>query len=75
MKYKKETIFNILESIENEKGVNFRKDRNKWRSYIVKDEKQIALGHYDTKEEAIIARKEYIKQIKILGVMINENSN
>jgi len=34
------------------KGVSFRKDRNKWRAYIVKNYKQISLGMFDTAEQA-----------------------
>ena len=37
-------------------GVNFRKDRNKWRAYITVDSKQIFLGNFDNKEQAIKAR-------------------
>lgn len=39
-------------------GVNFRKDRNKWRSFIMVDKKQIALGLYDDINDAIRARLE-----------------
>ena len=38
-------------------GVQFRKQRNKWRAYINEHNKQIPLGHFDTKEQAIAARK------------------
>lgn len=38
------------------KGVSFRKDRNKWRAYIMLNGKQIALGSFDTEAEAIKAR-------------------
>lgn len=37
-------------------GVSFRKDRNKWRAYIMLNRKQISLGMYDTFEEAYQAR-------------------
>ena len=37
-------------------GVSWRKDKEKWRAYITKDGKQISLGHFSTKEEAIKAR-------------------
>lgn len=38
-------------------GVSWRKDRNKWRAFISIDGKQIALGLYKRKEDAIAARK------------------
>ena len=38
-------------------GVSWRKDRNKWRAFITVDRKQIALGLYENKEDAITARK------------------
>jgi hypothetical protein len=47
------------------KGVSYRKDRNKWRAYIVVDNKQISLGSFDTEEEAIEARIE--AEIKYFG--------
>ena len=34
------------------KGVHWRKDRNKWQSYITIDGKQYHLGHYDEEETA-----------------------
>lgn len=39
------------------KGVSYRKDRGKWRAYIKIKRKNIFLGNFDTKEEAIAARK------------------
>ena len=39
-------------------GVNFRKDRNKWRAFIMVDRKQISLGTYEDINEAIKARLE-----------------
>lgn len=37
-------------------GVSWRADRNKWRAYINSDYKQIRLGYFDRKEDAILAR-------------------
>lgn len=39
-------------------GVSYRPQRKSWRAYIMVDRKQIGLGHYPTKEEAIKARRE-----------------
>jgi len=38
-------------------GVSWRKDRNRWKATINLNRKQIYLGIYETKEEAIKARK------------------
>lgn len=47
-------------------GVSYREDKNCWRAYIFYNGKQINLGHFKSKEEAIIARllseKEYFKE-------------
>lgn len=34
------------------KGVSWRPDRKKWRAYIVKQQKQVALGNFDSELEA-----------------------
>ena len=52
-------------NISNIPGVSWRKDRNKWRAYIAVNKKQISLGMFKTKEEAIKARKE--GEIKYFG--------
>jgi len=39
-------------------GVSWRKDRNKWNSYIVNNNKKINLGSFDDLEDAIIARQQ-----------------
>lgn len=44
-------------------GVYFREDRNKWVAYIHNDYKTIVLGHFDTKEEAILERFKAEKEI------------
>lgn len=38
-------------------GVSFNKKSGKWRAYIVKERKQISLGSFDSKQEAIKARE------------------
>ena len=48
------------------KGYDFRKDKNKWRARIKKDEKEIHLGHFDTEEEA---RQAYLDAKKIYHVL------
>lgn len=39
-------------------GVSFKKDRNKWRAFIMVDKKQISLGSYSNFDDAIKARLE-----------------
>jgi hypothetical protein len=39
-----------------ETGVAFSKQMNKWIAYVCQDKRQIHLGCYETKEEALIAR-------------------
>ncbi len=39
------------------KGVSYRKGRGKWRAYIKIKRKDISLRNFNTKEEAIVARK------------------
>lgn len=46
-------------------GVSLHKQTNKWRAYIEYDQKYIHLGLFDTKEEAIKARK--LAEIKYFG--------
>ena len=38
-------------------GVSFRNDTQKWRAGIVVNGKQIHLGHFELKDDAIVARK------------------
>ena len=51
-------------------GVSFRKDKNKWRAYITVNEKQISLGNFINKEDAIKARKE--AEIRYFGEYRNK---
>lgn len=39
-------------------GIHFRKDANKWRPVIMVNNKNISLGYYKNKEDAIKVRKE-----------------
>ena len=51
--------FNMLKSAVNRgKGVSFMTSRGKWRARININKRQIHLGLFDTKEEAIERRKE-----------------
>lgn len=43
-------------------GISWRADRNKWRVYITVNKKQITLGMFEDKEDAINARKEAEKK-------------
>ena len=52
------------------KGVNFDKDKNKWRARITIDGIRIHLGYFDTIEEAKLSR---IKKVhEVFGEFINE---
>lgn len=42
----------FIKGISEYKGVSWRKDRDKWRAYIVVNQKQISLGHFDSEVEA-----------------------
>lgn len=64
-----ENLFNSLKKSNNVSGyvgVGFDKKSNKWRARITKDGKNICLGFYNIKEEALIARlkgeKEHFKE-------------
>lgn len=50
------------------KGINYRKDRKKWRAFIGVDGKQKHLGSFDKKEDAIKARQE--AEIKMFGELL-----
>jgi len=47
------------------KGVHYHKTKKKWCAYICVNRKQITLGAYDSKEVAVLARKE--AEIKYFG--------
>ena len=62
---------NTIHSINNRKykncvGVYFSKSRNKWRAYIQRNNKRISIGSYNTKEDAIKARINYMKDNNIV---------
>lgn len=44
-------------------GVNYRKDRNKWRAYISIGHNTMSLGNYENKEDAIKARLKKEREI------------
>ena len=46
-------------------GVSFRKDRDRWRSYITLNSKTRALGNFKNKDDAIKARLE--AEVKYFG--------
>ena len=52
------------------KGVCFDSFNNNWKAYIKMNERQINIGNYKTKEEAIEARK--LKAIDLFGEFIND---
>ena len=39
------------------KGISYRKERRKWRARYMRDYKNILVGEFDTKEEALLALK------------------
>ena len=53
-------------------GVSWRKDRKKWRAFITINGKQLSLGCYENKEDAINARKE--AEIKYFGEFSPKNN-
>jgi hypothetical protein len=54
------------------KGVSWRKDRNKWRSYITIDNKYLNLGHFNNEIDAAIAYNNAAK--KYFGKFANLNN-
>lgn len=72
---KKRLLFG-LKKIQDSKGVSFRKNINKWRAYARENGKQKNLGVYETEQEAINAKQNYVQtviepQIKKLQEEIN----
>jgi hypothetical protein len=45
-------------------GVSWKKDRNKWKAYYYIKGKQIHLGYFNTKKEALEARKKGVEHYK-----------
>lgn len=54
------------------KGVHYRKDEKKYRSYIGVSDKLVHLGSYKTKKEALDARNNYIIKNKLFEYPIQE---
>lgn len=57
---------NTSKSVKNTSGctgVHFRKDCGKWRAFIQVNDRFVSLGSFETKEEAILARKLAKKQL------------
>ena len=54
------------------KGVSFRKDINKYMSYINVDKKRIHLGYFQTPLEGAIAYNNYIIENNLEGFILNE---
>lgn len=54
-------------------GVSFKKDKRKWKAYISVNKKQLHLGYFSTKEEAIqVRRQAEIKYFKEFAPNRNE---
>ena len=54
-------------------GVSFYKPYNKWRAYIQINSRQIFLGYFNTKEDAIEARKQ--AELEYFGEYRNDNKD
>ena len=54
------------------RGVSFRKDRNKYTTYININSKRIRLGVFSTAEEGAIAYNNYIIENNLEGFILNE---
>ena len=53
-------------------GVCFRPDINKWVAYITINKKRIHIGHYNTPEEAVASRNNYIIENELWEYPIQE---
>ena len=54
------------------KGVSFKKDRNKYKSYIYVNKKGVFLGYFPTAVEGAIAYNNYIIKNNLEGFILNE---
>jgi hypothetical protein len=45
-------------------GVSFRKERNKWRARVKRHGKEICIGHFSTKKEAMAYRISFLKKLE-----------
>lgn len=57
------------------RGIFFRKDRNKWISYIDVEKKRFYLGYFDSFKNAFEARGNFLSQNSLNEYMIGEYSN
>ncbi len=51
-------------------GVDFNKQLNKWRSRLKVNKQEIHIGYFNTEDEAVLARNDYIIKNKITKVKI-----
>lgn len=52
-----------LKKIRDSKGVSFKKDKNKWKAYARENGRQKHLGYFETEQEAINAKRNYVKTV------------
>jgi hypothetical protein len=57
------TIGNLAKYTSKHKGVSFHKARKKWRAYVTIQGKSTHIGMYNTEEEAVKAREEFINKL------------
>jgi hypothetical protein len=43
-------------------GVSFKKDKRKWKAYMVEQKKQVHIGYFDTRDQAMLARQAYLER-------------
>ena len=68
------TIGNLAKYTSKHKGVSFHKARKKWRAYVTIQGKSTHIGMYNTEEEAVKAREEFINKLGDWNDETRENS-